>query len=114
MGNAQRDTVGHAASLGLLRPPYRLRLLAFCPPPWRWGGHQGRDTIPIVFTRLVQLIKSAGRGSVDDRISAHEGERLDREFQIETRHSREGRTADDEEIWNIPALAIAAAERAAR
>src|SRR5262249_53893413 len=42
-----------------------------------------------------------------DRVGAHVRERLDGERGIETAHRREGRTADNEQVWYVPALAVA-------
>src|SRR6185312_4929643 len=41
--------------------------------------------------------------AVDDRIRAHEGERLDGQRRIEARLRRKRRAADHEQIGNIPA-----------
>jgi len=41
--------------------------------------------------------------AIHDRIGAHVGERLDRERRIEAAHRREGRAANDEEVWDVPA-----------
>src|SRR5262245_47290025 len=45
--------------------------------------------------------------AIGDRVGAHIGERLNGERRIKAAHRREARTADDEEVRNIPALAVA-------
>src|SRR5947207_12504839 len=45
--------------------------------------------------------------AMHDRVGAHIRERLNGERRIEPAHRREGRTADDEQIRNVPALAVA-------
>src|SRR6266849_4279052 len=49
--------------------------------------------------------------SVHDRIGAHIGERLDGERRIEAAARWEGRAADDEEVRDVPALAVAVHDR---
>src|SRR5216684_2493146 len=45
--------------------------------------------------------------AVHDRIGAHVSDRLDRERRVEAAHRREGRAADDEQVRDVPALAVA-------
>src|SRR5262245_63653385 len=45
--------------------------------------------------------------AIRDRVGAHIGEGLDGERRIEAALGREGRAADDEEVRDIPALAVA-------
>jgi hypothetical protein len=52
--------------------------------------------------------------AIHDRIGAHVGERLDRERRIEAAHRREGRAANDEEVWDVPALPVAIHHRGLR
>src|SRR3982074_2081659 len=52
--------------------------------------------------------------SIRDRVGAHIGERLDRQRWIEAAHRGEGGAADDEEIRDIPALAVAVHHRGLR
>src|ERR1700732_331876 len=49
--------------------------------------------------------------AIHDRLGAHVGERLDRERWIEAAHRWEGRAADDEEVGDVPALAVAVHHR---
>ena len=44
---------------------------------------------------------------IHDGIGAHVSDCLDRERRIEPAHRGEGRAADDEQVRNVPALAVA-------
>src|SRR5215831_4396027 len=52
--------------------------------------------------------------AVRDCVGAHEGKRLDGERRIESAHAREGRAAHDEEVGDVPALAVAVDHRGLR
>src|SRR5437867_6620931 len=52
--------------------------------------------------------------AIHDRIGAHVGERLDRERRIEAAHRWVSRAADDEEVGDVPALAVAVHHRSLR
>ncbi len=62
---------------------------------------------------IVALNKRAGIFliAIDDGIGAHVSERLDGERGIEAAHRWKGRAADDEEIGDIPTLALAVDDR---
>ena len=52
--------------------------------------------------------------AMHDRVGAHVRERLNGERRVEPAHRREGRTADDEQIRNVPALTVAIHHRCFR
>src|ERR1700691_842668 len=53
--------------------------------------------------------------SIDQRVGAHIGQRLDGERRVEAgAHGWEGRAADDEQIRNVPALAVTVHDRILR
>src|SRR4051812_18403575 len=52
--------------------------------------------------------------AIDDRVGAHKGERLNRQRRIESAHGRMGRAAEDEQVGNIPTLAVAVHHRGLR
>jgi hypothetical protein len=99
----------------------REHLILF-PIPNRGGARQrfdlnrGAASADVSFAaeaRLQQRPRTLGV-AIDDRVSAHIGERLGWSGRIEAAHGREGRAADHEQVRDVPALSIPVDDRGPR